>query len=71
MDLDALASLVAAGRLAAGGQDWIASLDVNPLLFGQTGSRPWTPCSWCGPRKPNLTIVASPGRIEAVGVAIS
>jgi acetate---CoA ligase (ADP-forming) len=37
-DLDALANiLVAAGRLAAGGRDWIASLDVNPLLFGPDG----------------------------------
>jgi acetate---CoA ligase (ADP-forming) len=37
-DLGALASiLVAASRLAAGGRDWIASLDVNPLLFGPDG----------------------------------
>jgi len=37
-DLDALADiLVAAGRLAAGGRDWIASLDVNPLLSGPDG----------------------------------
>ena len=37
-DLDALAAiLVAAGRLAAGGRDWIASLDVNPLLSGPDG----------------------------------
>jgi acetate---CoA ligase (ADP-forming) len=37
-DLDALAGiLVAAGRLAAGGRDWIASLDVNPLLYGPDG----------------------------------
>jgi acetate---CoA ligase (ADP-forming) len=37
-DLDALAGiLVAAGQLAAGGRDWIASLDVNPLLYGPDG----------------------------------
>jgi acetate---CoA ligase (ADP-forming) len=37
-DLDALAGiLVAAGRLAAGGGEWIASLDVNPLLYGRDG----------------------------------
>jgi acetate---CoA ligase (ADP-forming) len=37
-DLDALAGiLVAAGRLAAGGSEWIASLDVNPLLYGPDG----------------------------------
>jgi acetate---CoA ligase (ADP-forming) len=37
-DLDALAGiLVAAGQLAAGGRDWIASLDVNPLLYGSDG----------------------------------
>ena len=37
-DLEALAGiLVAAGKLAAGGRDWIASLDVNPLLYGPGG----------------------------------
>lgn len=37
-DLDGLTDiLVAAGRLAAGGRDWIMSLDVNPLLFGPDG----------------------------------
>jgi acetate---CoA ligase (ADP-forming) len=37
-DLDALAGiLVSAGKLAAGGRDWIASLDVNPLLYGPDG----------------------------------
>jgi acetate---CoA ligase (ADP-forming) len=37
-DLDTLAGiLVAAGRLAAGGREWIASLDVNPLLYGPAG----------------------------------
>jgi hypothetical protein len=37
-DLDALADiLMAAGRLAAGGHDWIASLDVNPLIYGPGG----------------------------------
>ena len=37
-DLDALAGiLVSAGKLAAGGKDWIASLDVNPLLYGADG----------------------------------
>ena len=37
-DLEALAGiLVAAGRLAAGGREWIASLDVNPLIFGPAG----------------------------------
>jgi acyl-CoA synthetase (NDP forming) len=37
-DLDALADiLVAAGRLAAGGREWIASLDVNPLIYGPEG----------------------------------
>jgi acetate---CoA ligase (ADP-forming) len=37
-DLDALADiLIAASRLAAGGRDWIMSLDVNPLLFGPDG----------------------------------
>ena len=37
-DLDGLADiLVAAGKLAAGGRDWIASLDINPLLYGPDG----------------------------------
>ena len=37
-DLDALADiLVSAGQLAAGGRDWIASLDVNPLIYGRDG----------------------------------
>jgi acyl-CoA synthetase (NDP forming) len=37
-DLDALAGiLVSAGQLASGGRDWIASLDVNPLLYGPDG----------------------------------
>jgi acetate---CoA ligase (ADP-forming) len=37
-DLDALAGiLVAAGQLAAGGREWIASLDVNPLVYGPAG----------------------------------
>jgi acetate---CoA ligase (ADP-forming) len=37
-DLDALARiLVSAGQLAAGGRGWIASLDVNPLLYGPDG----------------------------------
>jgi hypothetical protein len=37
-NLEALAGiLVAAGRLAAGGREWIASLDVNPLIFGPAG----------------------------------
>jgi len=37
-DLGALAGiLVSAGKLAAGGRDWIASLDVNPLLYGPDG----------------------------------
>jgi acetate---CoA ligase (ADP-forming) len=37
-DLDALAGiLVAAGRLAVCGHEWIASLDVNPLLYGPDG----------------------------------
>jgi acetate---CoA ligase (ADP-forming) len=37
-DLDALAGiLVSASKLAAGGRDWIASLDVNPLLYGPGG----------------------------------
>src|SRR5216683_761419 len=37
-DLDALAAILAsASRLAAGGREWIASLDVNPLLYGPDG----------------------------------
>jgi hypothetical protein len=37
-DLDTLAGiLVAAGRLAARGRGWIASLDINPLLYGPAG----------------------------------
>jgi acyl-CoA synthetase (NDP forming) len=37
-DLDALASiLVAAGRLAARGREWIAALDINPLIYGPGG----------------------------------
>ena len=37
-DLDALADiLVAAGRLAARGRDWIATLDINPLIYGPGG----------------------------------
>ncbi len=37
-DLEGLASiLVAAGQLAAGGAEWIASLDINPLLYGPDG----------------------------------
>jgi acetate---CoA ligase (ADP-forming) len=37
-DLDALAGiLVSAATLAAGGREWIASLDVNPLLYGPDG----------------------------------
>jgi acyl-CoA synthetase (NDP forming) len=37
-DLDGLAAIVrAAGRLAAGGKDWIASLDINPLVYGPAG----------------------------------
>jgi acyl-CoA synthetase (NDP forming) len=37
-DLDALAQLlVRAGELAAGGRSWIASLDVNPLIYGPDG----------------------------------
>lgn len=37
-DHDALADiLVAAGRLAAGGREWIASLDINPLTYGPGG----------------------------------
>jgi acetate---CoA ligase (ADP-forming) len=37
-DLDALAGiLVAAGQLAARGREWIATLDVNPLVYGPAG----------------------------------
>jgi acetate---CoA ligase (ADP-forming) len=37
-DLSALADiLIAAGRLAAGGAGWIASLDINPLIYGAGG----------------------------------
>ncbi|MDQ7908551.1 acetate--CoA ligase family protein [Phytohabitans sp. ZYX-F-186] len=37
-DLDALAGiLVAAGRLAAGGAGWLASLDINPLIWSADG----------------------------------
>ena len=37
-DLEGLAGmLVAAGRLAVGGREWIASLDINPLLYGPDG----------------------------------
>jgi acyl-CoA synthetase (NDP forming) len=37
-DLDGLAAIVrAVGRLAAGGKDWIASLDINPLVYGPGG----------------------------------
>jgi succinyl-CoA synthetase beta subunit len=37
-DLDRLAAILrAAGRLAAGGKDWIASLDINPLVYGPAG----------------------------------
>ncbi|WP_328912191.1 MULTISPECIES: acetate--CoA ligase family protein [unclassified Streptomyces] len=37
-DLDALTEiLVGAGRLAAEGADWIASLDINPLVYGSQG----------------------------------
>ena len=37
-DLAALSGiLVSAGRLAAAGRDWIASLDVNPVLYGSSG----------------------------------
>jgi acyl-CoA synthetase (NDP forming) len=37
-DLDALAGiLVAAGQLAARGSDWIATLDINPLVYGPDG----------------------------------
>lgn len=37
-DLDELARiLVNAGRLAAAAQDWIGSLDLNPVLYGENG----------------------------------
>jgi ATP-grasp domain len=37
-DLDALTGiLVAAGQLAARGRDWIATLDINPLIYGPDG----------------------------------
>ena len=37
-DLDALAGiLVAAGQLAARGREWIATLDINPLIYGPDG----------------------------------
>jgi hypothetical protein len=37
-DLDALArTLVAAGQLAARGREWIATLDINPLIYGPDG----------------------------------
>jgi len=37
-DLEALTGiLVAASRLAAGGHEWISSLDVNPLMYGADG----------------------------------
>jgi len=37
-DLDALAGiLVAAGQLAARGREWIATLDINPLVYGPGG----------------------------------
>jgi acetate---CoA ligase (ADP-forming) len=37
-DLDALAGiLVAAGQLAACGREWIATLDINPLIYGPDG----------------------------------
>lgn len=29
--------LVATGRLAAGGREWLASMDINPLIFGPDG----------------------------------
>ncbi|PAK28043.1 hypothetical protein CJD44_00955 [Streptomyces sp. alain-838] len=32
-----VATLVAASRLAAGGRDWIESIDINPLIVGPTG----------------------------------
>lgn len=36
-DLDALAAIVLAARLAARGEDWIATLDINPLVYGPAG----------------------------------
>ena len=37
-DLDALAGIcVAAGQLAVRGREWIATLDVNPLIYGPAG----------------------------------
>jgi acetate---CoA ligase (ADP-forming) len=37
-DLDALAGiLVATGQLAARGREWIATLDINPLIYGPDG----------------------------------
>jgi acetate---CoA ligase (ADP-forming) len=37
-DLDGLAAiLLAAARLAARGEDWIATLDINPLVYGPAG----------------------------------
>jgi len=37
-DLDALGGiLVAAGQLAARGREWIATLDINPLIYGPDG----------------------------------
>jgi acyl-CoA synthetase (NDP forming) len=37
-DLDGLATiLLAAGRLAARGEAWIATLDINPLVYGPAG----------------------------------
>jgi acyl-CoA synthetase (NDP forming) len=37
-DLDALAGiLVAAGQLAARGREWIATLDINPLIYAPDG----------------------------------
>lgn len=37
-DLDALADIVvSASRLASAGREWIASLDVNPLIYGPDG----------------------------------
>jgi acetate---CoA ligase (ADP-forming) len=39
-DLEVLAGiLVAAGRLAARGREWIATLDINPLIYGPAGFR--------------------------------
>ena len=37
-DLDALARIVvAAGQLAARGREWIATPDINPLIYGPDG----------------------------------